>query len=93
MILVPGADEPVQIERYEIRTDYAGGPSPGAAIGWSFAGEGQAIDVEGEVIGFMPLRVGKHPVRIAQTILRLGGDSPGRAKTDLTRPIEESAGR
>lgn len=93
VILVPGADEPVQIERYEIRTDYAGGPSPGAAIGWSFAGEGQAIDVEGEVIGFMPLRVGKHPVRIAQTILRLGGDSPGRAKTDLTRPIEESAGR
>ncbi len=90
VIWVPGAEAPVQIDRYEIRTAYAGGPSPGDAIGWTFEGEGQAIDVEGDVIGFMPLRVGKRGVRIAQTIVRLGGELPGHAKTDLTRPIAES---
>jgi hypothetical protein len=90
VIWVPGAEAPVQIDRYEIRTAYAGGPSPGDAIGWTFEGEGQAIDVEGDVIGFMPLRVGKRAVRIAQTIVRLGGELPGHAKTDLTRPIAGS---
>ena len=87
VIWVPGAAAPVQIERYEIRTDYDGGPSLGGAIGWTFEGDDQAIDVEGEVLGYMPLRVGRRPVRIAQTILRLAGETPGRAKTDLTRPI------
>jgi hypothetical protein len=92
VIWVPGTEAPVQIERYESRTDYAGGPSPGEAIGWTFEGEGQAIDVEGEVVGFMPLRVGRRRVRIAQTILRLGGELPGHAKTDLTRPIADEGG-
>jgi hypothetical protein len=87
VIWVPGADAPVQIERYEIRSGYAGGPSPGDAIGWTFEGEGQTIEIEGDVIGFMPLRVGKRAVRIAQTIVRLGVELPGHAKTDLTRPI------
>ena len=93
VIWTPGAEAPVRLERYEIRTGYAGGPTPGDAIGWTFEGGGQAIEVEGEVIGFMPLRVGRHPVRIAQTILRLGGPLSGRAKTDLTRPIAPSADR
>lgn len=87
VIWIPEASEPVAIERYSIRTGYAGETSPGEEIGWSFAGAGEEIVVDGKVIGFMPLRVGRNPVRIAQTILRLGGDAPGRAKTDLTRPI------
>jgi hypothetical protein len=87
VIWSPRASEPRPVESYELRSSYAGEASPGAEMGWLFAGAGERVVVEGEVIGFMPLRVGRHPVRIAQMIVRLGGDAPGRAKTDLTRPI------
>jgi hypothetical protein len=87
VIWSPGGSRPIQIERYEIRTDYAGEPSPAERIGWTFEGENMTVDVEGRVIGFLPLRVGSPPVRIAQTILSLDGEHPGCAKADLTRPI------
>jgi hypothetical protein len=83
----PGDTQPIQIERYEIRVDYSGEPVPPPTIGWTFAGADESISIEGNVLGYMPLRVGKNPVRIAQTILRLEEPAAGRAKTDLTRPI------
>jgi hypothetical protein len=86
----PGASQPAQLTRYELRSDYVGGPLATGSIGWTFEADGEVIDIEGEIVGCMPLRVGKNPVRIAQTILHLRGDNPGHAKTDLTRPIAES---
>jgi hypothetical protein len=82
----PGDLTPTSIDRYELRTRYAGGPQA-EAVGWTFGAGGREIRVDGDVVGFLPLRVGKHPVRIAQTLLRLSPDAPGQAKTDLTRPI------
>lgn len=82
-----GDAEPTQLDRYELRTSYAGGPQA-AAVGWTFGAGAEEVSVDGEVVGFLPLRVGKQPVRIAQTVLRLAGDVGGMAKTDLTRPIE-----
>jgi len=82
----PGDEAPTQLDRYELRTRYAGGPSA-EPVGWTFGAGAEAVAVEGDVVGYLPLRVGKHPVRIAQTILRLSGDVGGQAKTDLTRPI------
>src|SRR3989304_1447141 len=60
VIWKPGETRPIQLERYEIRTDYAGEPAPSETMGWTFEGGGEAIEVEGEVVGFMPLRVGKN---------------------------------
>ena len=87
VIWKPGQTAPIQIQQYQIRTDYAGEPAPIGPIGWTLVGGDEVIEIEGTVVGCMPLRVGKNPVRIAQTILRLDGKTPGWAKTDLTRPI------
>ncbi|MFT5132951.1 MAG: hypothetical protein ACI9SC_001420 [Gammaproteobacteria bacterium] len=89
VIWKPGDATPIQIRKYQIRSDYAGEPLPTGLIEWTLLGGDEVIEVEGEVVGCMPLRVGKNPVRIAQTILRLKGDSGGWAKTDLTRPIKD----
>lgn len=83
----PGDGQPLQIDRYEINTSYAGGPIPVGPIGFRFGAGEETLGIEGEVSGYLPLRVGKRPVRIAQTLLNLGGDRPGHAKTDLTRPM------
>jgi hypothetical protein len=83
----PGAPEPLQLDTYELHSDYAGEPLPSGPIGWTFGTTGERLEVTGEVEACMPLRVGREPVRIAQTLLSLGGNLPGRAKTDLTRPI------
>jgi len=84
----PGDTTPTQIDRYELRTAYAGQESA-APVGWTFGAGDTRVDVEGEVVGYLPLRVGKKTVRIAQTILQLSPDMPGQAKTDLTRPVRE----
>ena len=85
----PGDTEPTQLDRYEIHTSYDGGPTPIGPIGFTFGAGEETLAIEGEVSGYLPLRVGKRPVRIAQTLLRLGGGRPGHAKTDLTRPIKD----
>lgn len=90
VIWKPGATRPIQIERYELRTDYAGGPAAPKKLGWTFEGGGEAITIEGKVTGFMPLRVGKTATRLGQTVLDLVGPTPGRAKTDLTRPLTDA---
>ena len=87
VLWAPGGSAPAPLDRYEIRTSYAGEPLPAGPIGWTFGAGEEVVAVEGSVLGCMPLRVGKVPVRIAQTMLRLGGDVPGFAKTDLTRPM------
>jgi hypothetical protein len=87
VIWKPGETAPIHLDRYELRTDYAGEPAPSATIGWTFEGGGDAISIDGRVLGYMPLRVGKSPVRIAQMIVELDGETPGYATTDLTRPI------
>ena len=87
VIWKPGETAPVQIQQYKILADYAGEPAPTGPIGWKISTSEDVIEVKGEVVGYMPLRVGKNPVRIAQTFLRLDGDLKGWAKTDLTRPI------
>jgi hypothetical protein len=85
--LIPGRDEPVQLERYELHSSYSGEPAPEGSMGWSLRAGDDAIEIAGDVEAYMPLRVGKSPVRIAQTMLKLTGPLTGRAKTDLTRPI------
>lgn len=82
----PGETQPKRLDGYRICTRYDGG-SDSENVGWTFEFDGSQIEVDGEVVGFLPLRVGKNPVRIAQTILKLSDVSPGMAKTDLTRPM------
>jgi hypothetical protein len=90
ILFAPGDVEPTQLEGYELRTSYAGEAEARGPIGWAFEGGGNTIEVEGDVEGFMPLRVGKESVRIGQTLIRLSAANPGYAKTDLTRPIARS---
>ena len=85
----PETPSPPDSDRYEIHTSYDGGPTPIGPIGFTFGAGEETLAIEGEVSGYLPLRVGKRPVRIAQTLLRLGGGRPGHAKTDLTRPIKD----
>ena len=87
----PGDTEPAPLESYAIRSSYDGGPVLEGPVGWTFVAAGQTIDVEGEVDGYLPLRVGSGQVRIAQALLRLGPGNPGSAKTDLTRPLAAGA--
>lgn len=87
VLFAPGSTSPTPLEGYELRTAYVGGEAM-VPIGWTFAAGGEELTVDGEVAGWLPLRVGKDPpTRIAQTLLTLTGATPGRAKTDLTRPI------
>lgn len=90
VIWTPGSTQPIQIELYELETDYAGGPAAPKKVAWKFEGGGESITVEGKVTGFMPLRVGKNSIRLGQTVLDLVGDTPGRAKTDLGRPLTDA---
>jgi hypothetical protein len=88
VIWKPGADAPIEIERYELHTDYDGGATAPREIGFEIAGGGESISIDGTVSGFMPLRVGKSATRLGQITLTFPG---GRAKTDLTRPLPGSA--
>jgi hypothetical protein len=87
VLFAPGDIRPTQLDGYELRTSYAGEAEAHGPIGWRFEAGGQTVEVEGEVEGFMPLRVGKDAVRIGQTLIALSSANPGYAKTDLTRPI------
>ena len=87
VIWKPGSTTPIPIERYELETDYIGGPAAPKRVAWRFQGGSEDITVEGKVSGFMPLRVGRTAVRLGQTVLDLVGDTPGRAKVDLGRPL------
>ena len=84
VIWTPGAEKPIEVERYELRTSYDGGATAPEKIGFTIEGGGETIEIDGTVTGFMPLRVGRTPTRIGQTTLTFPG---GRAKTDLTRPL------
>lgn len=86
VVWTPGQMRPIQIDRYAIHTEYDG-DAPAQTVGWTLGSGGEVIEIEGTVVGFMPLRVGGRSVRIAQMILRLDRRTPGWAKTDLTRPI------
>ncbi|WP_187369366.1 hypothetical protein [Baekduia soli] len=86
VLWIPGAAQPLALDGYAIRTSYDGGPALEGGVGWTLRAGGEELVLEGDVLGYLPLRVGDRGVRIAQALLRLRGAAPGWAKVDLTRP-------